>query len=173
MPLYLRQIFGENLGHGHPCQWVASKVAYWVQPVPGGCSYAIRRNQDKRNSQVSRGHPRSLKRTLRYQISNKPNSASKHSEVWVSFNPLQWQAPSYPDYSKKKKRKKKLLVIRSGCVELSKRRKLRLIIISKINRLKSNSDIHCVFEIQDFLPGGWPQGSVLRKVKLHLKKDFL
>ena len=74
---------------------------------------------------------------------------------------------------KKKKKKKKLLVIRSGCVELSKRRKLRLIIISKINRLKSNLDIHCVFEIQDFLPGGWPQGSVLRKVKLHLKKDFL
>ena len=104
----------------------------------------------------------------------KSNSASKHSEVWVSFNPLQWQAPSYPDYSKKKKKKKKkLLVIRSGCVELSKRRKLRLIIISKINRLKSNSDIHCVFEIQDFLPGGWPQGSVLRKVKLHLKKRFL
>ena len=76
-------------------------------------------------------------------------------------------------FEKKEKKKKKLLVIRSGCVELSKRRKLRLVIISKINRLKSNSDIHCVFEIQDFLPGGWPQGSVLRKVKLHLKKDFL
>lgn len=42
-------------------------------------------------------------------------------------------------FEKKEKKKKKLLVIRSGCVELSKRRKLRLIIISKINRLKSNS----------------------------------
>ena len=80
----------------------------------------------------------------------KSNSASKHSEVWVSllyFNPLQWPAPSYPDYSSKKK---KLLVIRSGCVELYKRRKPRLIIISKVNRLKNNSDIHWVFEIQDF-----------------------
>ena len=67
----------------------------------------------------------------------KSNSASKHSEVWVSFNPLQWQAPSYPDYSKKKKKKKKkLLVIRSGCVELSKRRKRRLIIISKLTGLR-------------------------------------
>ena len=78
-----------------------------------------------------------------------------------------------PTIRKKRKKKKKLLVIRGGCVELSKRRKLHLIIISKINRLKSNSDIHCVFEIQDFLPGGWPQGSVLRKVKLHWKKKFL
>ena len=37
---------------------------------------------------------------------------------------------------KRKKEKKKLLVIRSGCVELSKRRKLRLIIISKLTGLR-------------------------------------
>ena len=35
-------------------------------------------------------------------------------------------------------------------MELYKRRKPRLIIISKVNRLKNNSDIHWVFEIQDF-----------------------
>ena len=35
-------------------------------------------------------------------------------------------------------------------MELSKRRKLRLIIISKINRLKSNSDIHRILKSKIF-----------------------